>query len=265
MSFRKLILIAFIFLIRTYANSQIISIDKTDTLSYNHKAKWEGNISEGIEIDKQNTTLFDATNTADFSVSKWKNLFIFSGSERFTFSGPQDFLNTGYLHVRWRNKYKNKVHAEAYAQYQWDDKIGMKYRCVGGSNIRYNIRHKAKSDLVIGTGLLYESEKWDYEGVDTNKIHTTGPAIYVQKVKSSSYIKWEGSLSSTCNLSTALFYQGTFNNYFQPRISGTINLDAAISSHVGFGFKFYCMYDSNPIVPITNVYWSFSNSFTYKL
>ena len=265
MNVRKLLLTTIIYLLHSNVNSQIISIDKTDTLSYSHKAKWEGNISEGIEIDKQNTTLFDASNSADFSVSKWKNLFIFSGSERFTFTSSQDFLNTGYLHLRWRYKYKNKVHTEAYAQYQWDDKIGMKYRCVGGGNIRYNILHKTKSDLVIGTGLLFESEKWNYDGIDTNKIHITGPAIYVEKVKSSSYIKWEGSLSSTTNLSTAMFYQGSFDNYFQPRISGTINLDAAISSHLGFGFKIYCMYDSNPIVPITNFYWSFSNSFTYKL
>ena len=262
---KKILPIVVILCFQLTVNCQIISIDKTDTLSYNHKAKWDGNISEGIEIDKQNTTLFDATNTADFSVSKWKNLFIFSGSERFTFTSAQDFLNTGYLHVRWRYKYKNKLHAEAYSQYQWDDKIGMKYRIVGGGNIRYNLLHKTKSDLVIGTGLLYESEGWNYEGVDTSKIHISGPAIYVHRLKSNTYLKWEGSLSSTVNLTTALFYQGSFDNYFQPRLSGTINLDAAINTHLSFGFKFYCMYDANPVVPITNTYWSFSNNFTYKL
>ncbi len=265
MSIRNLFLFAIIILICNTVNGQIISIDKTDTLTYNHKAKWDGNISEGIEIDKQNTTLFDATNTADFSVSKWKNLFIFSGSERFTFTSEQDFLNTGYLHLRWRYNYRNKIHTEAYVQYQWDDKIGLKYRNVGGGNVRYNFLHRSKYDMVFGTGILYESEKWNYEGVDTNKIHVTGPPIFVNRIKSNSYIKWEGSLSSTVNLSTALFYQGSFDNYLQPRLSGTVSMDAAINTHLAFGFKFYCMYDSNPVVPITNVYWSFSNSFTYKL
>ena len=262
---KKLILLLSIFGSFNVVNAQIISIDKTDTLTYIHKAKWEGNFSEGIEIDKQNTTLFDATNSADLSVSKWKNLFIFSGSERFTFSGPQDFLNTGYLHLRWRYSYKNNIHPEYFAQYQWDDKIGMKYRFVTGSNIRFSLIHHDKSNLVFGTGLLFENEKWDYEGVDTNVVKTTGPLIYVQKVKSNTYLKWEGSLSATTNLSTAIFYQGGFDQYFQPRISGTISLDAAINAHFGFGFKIYCMYDSQPIVPITHTYWSFSNSFNYKL
>jgi len=262
---KGVILLSILLIINQTVFSQIISVDKLDTLSYTHKAKWEGNISEGLEVDKQNTTLWDATNSADFSLTKWKNLFIFSGSERFTFSGPQDFLNTGYLHIRWRPHYKGIVHTESYTQYQWDDKVGMKYRCVAGENIRYSFVRKHNWELVFGTGLLYETEKWDYEGVDTNTVHIKGPPVYVQHIKSSSYLKWEGSVSSTTTLSTVLFYQGSFNDYFQPRISTTITLDAAINSHLSFGFKFYGMYDSKPIVPITNFYWSFSNSFTYKL
>ena len=261
----RFLLLGILILLHQSIFSQIISVDKADTLSYSHKAKWDGNISEGLEVDKQNTTLWDATNTADFSMSKWKNLFILSASERFTFSGPQDFLNTGYIHLRWKSHYKSKVLPESYVQYQWDDKVGMKYRYVAGENIRYNFIHKDKWDMAFGTGLLYENEKWDYEGVDTNTVHTKGPPVFVQKFKSSSYLKWEGNISSTTTLSTTVFYQGTFDNYLQPRVSTTISLDAAVSSHVSFGIKFYGMYDANPIVPITNFYWSFSNSFTFKL
>ena len=129
----------------------------------------------------------------------------------------------------------------------------------------YHFIHKKTWDMVFGTGLLYENEKWDYEGVDTNKVQIQGPPVYVQKFKSSSYLKWEGSISSTTTLSTTVFYQGTFDHYLQPRVSTTISLDAAVSKHVSFGFKIYGMYDSKPIVPITNFYWSFSNSFSFKI
>ena len=262
---KRLLLPALLLIISTGAFCQIINIDKVDTNAYIHKAKWDGNFSEGLEVDKQNSTLFDATNTADFSMSKWKNLFIFSGSERFTFSGPQDFLNTGYVHFRWRYNYKKALHPEVYTQYQWDDKIGMKYRYVSGANMRYNLWNKKKWDFVIGTGVLYEAEGWDYQGVDTNKIKTTGPDVYVNKVKSNNYIKLEGNISSTTTLATAVFYQAGFDDFSHPRIANSISLDAAIGIHFSFGFKYYSMYDANPVVPITHYYYSFSNSITYKL
>src|SRR5882724_11234539 len=82
--------------------AQIINIDKTDTSDYIKKAVWNGNIALGLEVDKQKTTLADASNFVDISLQKYKELFVFSASNRFTYAGAQDFLNTGYIHLRWR-------------------------------------------------------------------------------------------------------------------------------------------------------------------
>jgi hypothetical protein len=112
--------------------AQILNIDKTDTSAYTNKAVWKGNIALGLEVDKQKTTLFDASNFLDVLMQKNKALVILSASDRFTYNGPQDFLNEGFFHLRWRQLYKNTVQPETYTQYQWDDKRGLVRRfCIG--------------------------------------------------------------------------------------------------------------------------------------
>ena len=86
---RSITSLLLLFLFAFSANAQIINIDKTDTAAYVKKAVWNGNISLGLEVDKQKSTLFDASNFGDASLQKFKELFILSGSERFTYNGPQ--------------------------------------------------------------------------------------------------------------------------------------------------------------------------------
>ena len=71
--------------------AQIVSIDKFDTSNYNLKSKWNYLVSFGLEIDKQQQVLYDATNLAEISLQKNKNLFLFSSSYRFTYNGHKIF------------------------------------------------------------------------------------------------------------------------------------------------------------------------------
>ena len=134
------------------ANAQIINIDQTDTAAYVKKAAWDGNISLGIEVDKQKATLFDASNFANASLQKYKEFFIVSASERFTYNGDNSFLNKGYIHLRWRHNYKEQLHPESFVQYQWDDALGMVHRFVAGENLRYNFWHRQLNHVGVNSG-----------------------------------------------------------------------------------------------------------------
>lgn len=103
-------------------------------------------------------------------LQKNKNLFIFSGSYRFTYNGPADILNAGFVHLRYRYGYKNKIQPETYIQYQWDNKRGLMHRVLAGANIRYNLWKGDKWDFNTGLGLIIEQEQWNYNAVDSAKI-----------------------------------------------------------------------------------------------
>ncbi len=260
---KYIIVFLFLFLVMN-SHAQIINIDKVDTTAYIKKAIWDGTLSSGLEIDKQKATLYDASNFLDVSMQKYHELFIFSASERFTYNGPQDILNTGYLHLRWRHDYKNQLHGESYVQYQWDGKIGLRNRVVTGANIRYNFWHRRLWEMTFATGLMYENETWDYDAVDSTKIPPNPVDVKTSLIKSNSYIKWEGKITPHANIAIAIFYQGTFDNFLQPRVATNLSFDVDISNHFSLGLKYAGVYNSKPVVPIFNFYYSLSNSLTYK-
>lgn len=247
------------------ANAQIINIDKTDTADYVKKAVWNGNLSLGLEVDKQKLTLFDASNFLDLSLQKYRELFIFSASERFTYDGSNSFLNKGYLHLRWRHNYKAQLHPESFMQYQWDDALGMIHRFVAGENLRYNFWHHRLWELSVATGLMYEGELWNYTAVDSAKIPAQHGNQQSREFKSNNYVKLEGNVSAVSKLSFIVFYQAAFNDFFQPRVSGVINFSTDISKHFALGMQYNGLYDAGPVVPIFKFYYSYSTTLLYKL
>ena len=60
----------------------------------------------GQEVDKEKATLLDANNFLDVSPQKERELFILFAGNRFTYNDKQDFLNKGYIHLRWRHNYE---------------------------------------------------------------------------------------------------------------------------------------------------------------
>ncbi|HWB25271.1 MAG TPA: DUF481 domain-containing protein [Chitinophagaceae bacterium] len=261
----KVIILIFLLITKShFAGAQIINIDKTDTTAYQKKAAWNGIISSGIEIDKEKSTLFDGTSNLDISLQKQKELFILSASDRFTYDGSTSFLNTGYAHIRWRHDYKAQLHTESFIQYQWDENRGMVHRYLGGVNLRYNFWHKHEWEMTFATGVFYENELWDYRAVDSSKIPPGAAPKRSEKMRSNSYMKWEGSPSKNSNISIIIFYQAPYTDFFNPRISLNVNFTVDISKHFSLGLTYAGLYDSKPVVPITKFYYSFANNLVFK-
>ncbi|MBS1574819.1 MAG: DUF481 domain-containing protein [Bacteroidetes bacterium] len=261
----RIIGLAFVCLSQSFLSfSQILNIDKTDTDAYVHKAAWNGSISAGMEIDKQKTTLFDASNFLDGSLQKFHEFYVLSAANRFTYNGPNDFLNAGYIHLRWRHNYKNKWHPESYLQYQWDDGRGILHRYLLGENMRYNLWRSHKWELSVATGLMYEDEIWNYTAVDSSKIPLNHPNVHSSHIKSNNYIKWDTKLSANSNLAFTVYYQALFNHFGRPRIATNLDFNVAVSKHFLFALKFNSLYDDAPVVPIFKFYYNFSYNVVYK-
>ncbi|MEP6747183.1 MAG: hypothetical protein ABJB86_05640 [Bacteroidota bacterium] len=253
-----------LFLLADNSNAQIINIDKTDTSDYVKKADWNGNISLDLEVDKQKSTLFDASNFLNISLQKMHELFILSASDRFTYNGPNSYLNKGYVHVRWRHDYKALLHPESYVQYQWDDGLGMLHRFVVGENLRYNFWHHHAWGMTVASGVMYEDELWNYTAVDSVKIPVPPVNQKSQQIKWNNYLKLEGKISATSNISMIIFYQAAFNDFLKPRISGVVNFDTEISKHFALAIKYNGLFDAGPVVPIFKFYYNYSTGLMYK-
>ena len=261
---RLLILAGFIFFFPVLMHAQIINIDKSDTSDYVTKAKTSFNFSTGLEVDKQQITLWDATNTAEWMLQKKKELLLLAGSYRFTYNGPDDILNAGFIHLRLRHNYKDKFQPETYVQYQWDNKRGLEYRTVAGANMRYNFWKLDKWDFNAGLGLMYEVEKWNYDGVDTSIKPVSTAPILNKFIKINSYIRLDWKASDNSDVAINVFLQ-TRPNVFKPRIAPHIQWNINAGKHIGFIVSFSGIYDDAPVVPIHKFYYSMSNSIVVKI
>lgn len=243
--------------------AQILNIDKTDTSAYTHKAKYNLTLNSGLEIDKQKSTLYDATNTLEFMVQHYKQLFILAASHRFTYNGADDILNAGYIHLRYRHNYKNKLQPEPFLQFQFDNKRGLVHRFLSGMNLRYNLWKGDVFDFNAGIGLMYEDEKWNYAAVDSSKIPSHALAIRKQLAKINSYLRFDWKASANTTLAFNIFMQ-TRPGKFNPRIAPHVQWDIAAGKHIGFSIAFTGLYDTKPVVPIEKFYYSLSNTLFLK-
>lgn len=239
--------------------AQIISIDKSDTSDYAKKTQFNFNFSTGLEVDKQQTTLWDATNTAEMMLQKNKDLFLFAASYRFTYNGPDDILNAGYFHLRYRGHYKDKFQPEPFVQYQWDNKRGLEMRAIAGMNIRYNMWKGDKIEFNAGLGLMNEMERWNYDGVDSNKVPSNAIPITNNYIKINSYARMDWKPNANNDIAVNVFIQ-TRPDSFHPRIAPHFQWTIHAGKHVGFTINYSGMYDESPIVPIHHFYYSLSNS-----
>ena len=246
-----------------FGKAQILNIDKSDTSDYVSKARLSVNFSTGLEVDKQKTTLWDATNTLESMLQKKKELFILAGSYRFTYNGPDDILDAGFIHLRFRHNYKNILQPETFIQYQWDNKRGLIHRALTGANLRYNVWKGDKWDFNAGLGLLYEEEKWNYDGVDSTKIPINAKPILNKLLKLNSYFRLDWKASENSDLALNVFIQ-TRPDYFKPRIAPHLQWNINAGKHIVFSINFTGIYDDAPVVPIDKFYYSLSNSLLIK-
>ncbi len=248
------------------SRGQIINIDKTDTSKYDKKTVIKLNFGSGLEIDKQKNTVYDASNALDLSLQKSKELLVLATGFRFTYNGPEDILNTGFVHLRYRHDYNNKIHPEAFVQYQWDTKRGIEYRTLGGANIRWNNYLHPKFNLILATGLMYEQERWNYTAVvDSVDIPTNTKTVETKYIKSNSYMKFEIKVSDNSDLFFTTFIQTRPDKFFiYPRIANVLKWNVNVTKHVAIELNFNSIYDTRPTVAISKFYFSFSDMITVK-
>lgn len=259
----KRLLIPLLCFMPYFVSSQILNIDKSDTCDYSSKAKFNLNLTSGLEVDKQKTTVYDATNTLEAMWQKSRNLLIAAASYRFTYNGPDDILNAGFLHLRYRYNYKNLIQPEPFIQYQWDSKRGIRHRFVTGMNARYNVFKGSAWDFNAGLGVMYENELWGYDAVNAALIPVNAGLVSNQSVKANSYLRFDVKANEISLISFSTFFQNSFRT-FSPRIAPHVQWDLNAGKHLAYSISLSGMYDTHPVVPIDKFYYSLSNNLVLK-
>ncbi|MEP7141953.1 MAG: DUF481 domain-containing protein [Ferruginibacter sp.] len=249
-----------------HTQAQVLNIDKVSAPSDSAK-KWSVSVQAGADFSSEKK-VFDWDAKADITrFIKGNHLISGVFVNSFLSTSGSDLQNTGFIHIRYRDNDTRKISPEYFTQYQWDNLRGMSNRYLTGANIRIRIKETKTLDLYAGIGLMYEWEKWNFDGVDSAKLPLMRPPfVRSALLKLNQYFKISMKLFKTTDF--------TFTNYFQarpdkhivtPRIADFIQWNIPLSKRFSVNFNMESIYDAAPIVPIKHFYYSYITAVSFTI
>lgn len=241
-----LLTICFFILVQTNLFAQILNIEKEkQELDVTDSTVWRGNFVLGFDLTKQENTVLQFDNDNYLLFMTPKHSYIWIGHINLIKSAGENVISEGYFHHRinfWKDK---TLSAEVFTQYQYNETRGLINRGLIGATPRLTLRASDNFDFAIGIGAMYEWEEWKLnEGYALTRL-----------IKSSNYINLHAKMSKNAELMLIAYYQGRFDRFLHPRISGDANLRVALSKHISFNFHFIPYYDAEPVIPIAK--WNY--------
>jgi hypothetical protein len=229
--------------------------------------KWHTSLSAATDFNSEKE-VFDWDTRIDVTkFTAGHHLISGKFSNSFTNTNGSNLQNAGYLHIRFRDNDSRKISPEYFTQYQWDDLRGMQNRYLLGCNMRIMLKENSSFDCYIGIGLMYEWEKWNYDGVSSDKLPAVHPDfIKTDQVKLNQYVKVSAKIFTTTEITITNFIQTPVDqNIEYPRLANFLQWDIPLSKKVGINLNFESIYDSSPVVPIKKFYYNYQTGFTVNL
>ena len=263
--FRQLVLVLFLTLLSPWSMGQILNMERyrTEGDSINKLAI---NLNGSLTLNNRSASESNPVNLFGYNFSLHsvytpkKHAFIFIAHRNFLRINENPFLNFGYIHLRSNFFRKNRLNFESYIQVSDDNFRGLNPRAIVGSNLRYRLMDRDNSELLIGTGVFYEFERWQHpeneDLVDANFIKSNSSFVFRHK------------FTEAFHLNGVIFYQVGYDsniNRVRNRYSGDINLNSKITKRFSLTNHLNFSFEDRPIVPITRFIFSFRTGINFEL
>ncbi|WP_420581398.1 DUF481 domain-containing protein [Reichenbachiella sp.] len=245
--------------------AQILNVNKhdvtTDSANY-----WMGWLNFFFQIDNRSPTpneeasLLALESSLDIIYVSERNAHFLSGQLNHYQATGDPVISTGFAHYRINFDRKKDLSIELYVQCSFDYSRFLDLRALGGGGLKYRLINSDVVELDIGSGVLYEHEKW-------GNLADDGTYTVNKMTKSSNYVKSNIGLSDHVNLAFIAFYQFGYDRdikQVRQRISSQLQLAFTISKHFGFIVEGAIYYENKPVIPINKTIYSFQNGLRYQ-
>jgi len=183
-----------------------------------------------------------------------RNTYLLLGSYNYVRLRDETQVETGTVHGRVTFRRKERLAYETYGQLQYDYNRGLELRSLVGAGIRYNLVRTEDVRLHLGTGLMYEYERWRnlQENVYLNK--------HIPKL--SNYVSIRLPLNPYLEFSTIHYYQFGYDQpgeVWRHRFSGDLSLTMKINTRFQLVTSFTHTFENSPVVPIPKYLYNLTN------
>lgn len=265
--FRSGIFWVLIFLYPMYAQSQILRVDKnhleSDSAGYRTLSADINYSLDNRSISPTEKLVYSRLSSrVDMLYVTRKQAYILVNSIEYFKGTNSTPFSTGYAHFRINFRRKHPVSLETYAQIQYDGVRRMRLRNLAGGGFRFTIADKDNIDIHMGTGLMYEMEKWrKTEGDPTTDFQK-------EMIKTSSYVGLELDLADHSQFTLWGLHQMGYDQadeIFRNRYAGEAVLSFHITKRLTWINRFSYFYDVKPLIPINQAYFQLVNGLRIQL
>lgn len=255
--------ITFIFICLVFSKSfgQILRVDKNH-LESDSAGYFTFNANINFTLDNRSITpeeklVYTRLSTkGDLLYVSENHAYILVNSVEYVSSSNAIPFSTGFSHFRVNFRRKHALSFETYAQVQYDEVRRMRFRLLGGGGARYTFIDEEGFDAHIGSGLMYEYEKWS----ETDEMNS--PHVYKAIPKSSNYVGVEFLLSQHVKLDLWGLYQVGYDwqdQIYRNRYAAEAALNFIIGRRLTWINRLTYYYDAQPVIAINPAYYQIMN------
>ena len=194
----------------------------------------KGSIVPDFKFQNLKKDLIEFENTADISFKIRKSAITVANRIVLSKYGKEVLLSGGFLYIEYRKELKGKFVLEPFSQLHWSEARGLEFKYAGGSNLRYRIYISDKLGFYAGTGLFYEFERWNYDGVQDILIPTEQKIVVNENIKLGNYMSFKWKTGFKVDFDVSLYHQSKLNKLFiSPRLASSSSITYKFTENLG--------------------------------
>lgn len=229
-------------------NAQIVNIeDKRVRLGDSITLK--GYVDMGLNLNKNDKHLISARASVQVEKLFKEHFFLFIGGYNFVKGEGQNFLNDGFLHLRYNKEWGKSWVIEGFIQGQYNERTRLLFRGLVGTGLRYKIRLAQKQRIYLGLAYMLEDDQFK------------DATPRQRDSRLSSYLSYNLQLSHNSRVVHTTYFQPVLNNFNNNRISSEAAILINISKHLLFKITANLTRDNDPRLPesVPNLTYSWAN------
>lgn len=245
--------------------AQVLQTDLVASHRLPDSAAFGGVVRFDLSVEQQRNTVVTLGAGADLRANAGPDAVLLAAQAKRTYAGDLRVSNSGFGHLRYRMARAARAGAEFFTQAQWDGPRGMKHRFLLGGNLRYTIQRDSAGSLDAAAGVMYEGERWGYDGVEPADRPADPPIVVLGHARINTYLRFERRLAPGVGLLLMNYLQARPDGgLHEPRIASSARLTVEITSSLAFTAAFNSIYDFAPVVPIRNFYFDLTNGLAVR-
>lgn len=248
-----LVTLLYLFFFKTTVLSQVVNIEDR-RMRVGDSLHWLGKVDLGFNLIQNTQQYLTASAAVQVEFKERKHFALSISAYNLAKSSSQNILNDGFQHLRYNYDITEKIVWEAYSQIQYNERIRLRQRALGGTGFRFKIARQTTTRLYLGTSYFYEQTRFR---------DTTIP-IFNHRL--SMYIAFSKKMGASARFASTTYFQPILTDLGNMRWASDNALLLPLSKKLVFRANFNFTYDTDPRLPpsVPDLIYSWTNGIRFE-